>query len=80
MTIARKQSFERVATEYDGVRPGYPRDVYEHIIDYGCLTREARVLEVASVLERRRYDDVRSLDDEAGPFYCLAFARRPFTG
>lgn len=49
MPIARNQSFDRIAAEYDAVRPGYPEALYDRIIDYAPLSlflarRSARTL------------------------------------
>ncbi len=43
---SRANSFERVATEYDRVRPAYPEALYDRIIAFGNLTTAAKVLEV----------------------------------
>jgi SAM-dependent methyltransferase len=43
---SRARSFERLATEYERVRPGYPEELYDHLIAYGRLTDSAKVLEV----------------------------------
>jgi SAM-dependent methyltransferase len=46
MAEARDKSFDRIADEYDKIRPGYPRELYERIVSFGALTPAARVLEV----------------------------------
>jgi SAM-dependent methyltransferase len=45
-TMARDKSFDRVATEYDAARPGYPEAVYDRILEFGSLPPETKVLEV----------------------------------
>jgi SAM-dependent methyltransferase len=42
----RARSFERVASEYDRVRPSYPEALYDRIFAFGNLTAAAQVLEV----------------------------------
>src|SRR5215207_9576642 len=44
--VTRDKSFDRIAVEYDAVRPGYPSTVYDRIIEFGSLTPESKVLEV----------------------------------
>ena len=44
--MERSRSFERVATEYERVRPGYPEALYDRLFAFGNLTAGSKVLEV----------------------------------
>jgi SAM-dependent methyltransferase len=44
--MERSKSFERVASEYERVRPSYPEALYDRLFAFGNLTAGAKVLEV----------------------------------
>ena len=42
----RRQSFDQVAQLYDRARPPYPEALFEDVVNYTALRKDARILEI----------------------------------
>lgn len=46
MLKERKETFNKVAKEYERIRPTYPTKLFEDIVNYSGITKKSRILEI----------------------------------
>lgn len=44
--MERKHAFDKVASEYDKIRPKYPKEVFQYIIEYSSIKNNDNILEI----------------------------------